>query len=757
MTMHDNRLPPHLSSEAQAPSDNQDDVIDIRALLTTLWRRKWVIVNITAFFSILAVLILVQLTPRYTAQGLLAIESRQSSVVNLEAVLSGMSTDVAAIKTEIDVLQSRRLAAKLVDKLALTRDPEFNAELVTKKGLLSLLNPFNYLPQAWSDAILGREIDTRPDEEKAEAAKSKVIDAVLAQLTVSNPARSYSMQLAFESPDPRKAALIVNTLANLYLTDQLEVKFEATQRANDWLNGRVTELRANVRTAEQAAQSYREANQLVQTRTAGTVVEQQLAQINSQLIDARTELARAEARQEQVLTSIDDGGVNNSSLVEVLQSPLIQRLREQQSEVQRRRAELGTRYGPKHPNMKNVEAELIDIERKIGQETNRIVAGIKGEAEIAAIRVNTLESNLAALKAENFEASRAQVQMRELDREAQASRVLLETFLARFKETASQDGSQQADARIISLADVPTEATFPKKKLTLILVMFASAGLGVGLVFLLEALDNGYRNFDQLRADLKLRGLGMIPLIGNTKLKGVRPEEYLSEKPTSSFAEAHRNIHASLMFSGLEDKAKKVLAITSSVPGEGKSTASLCMAQILGRTGLKVLIVEADLRRPVLRHRLQLDQRRYASINDVLDPAPNDHEDLEMYTDELSGVQYLWADKHDDPQRLFSSEKFTLFLQEARKQYDLVLIDTPPVMAVSDVVVISKHVDAILFAIQWEKTARSIVKSAVEQLQHTNTRIAGAVLTQVDVKRHQGYGYGDQGYYYGTKSGYYTN
>lgn len=300
-------------------------------------------------------------------------------------------------------------------------------------------------------------------------------------------------------------------------------------------------------------------------------------------------------------------------------------------------------------------------------------------------------------------------------------------------------------------------ATFPKKKLTLLLVMFASAGLGVGLVFLLEALDNGYRTFDQLRSDLRLRGLGMIPMIGNAKLKGVRPEQYLRDKPTSSFAEAHRNIHASLMFSGLEDQEKKVLAITSSVPGEGKSTASLCMAQILGRTGLKVLIVEADLRRPVLRHRLALDQRRYASINDVLDPAPTESVDLEMYTDELSGVQYLWADKHDDPQRLFSSEKFDLFLKEARKQYDLILIDTPPVMAVSDVVVISKQVDAIVFAVQWEKTPRSIVKSAIQMLQQTNTRIAGAVLTQVDVKRHQGYGYGDQGYYYGTKSSYYTN
>jgi len=755
--MHDNRLPHQLGNEPQPSAMEEDDVIDIRALISTLWRRKWVLVNVTVFFSVLAVLILVQVTPRYTASGLMAIESRQSSVVDLEAVLSGMSTDVAAIKTEIDVLQSRRLASKLVDKLQLTKDVEFNSALDTKKGLLGLLNPFNYLPQAWSDAVLGRKIDTRSEEQKAEAIKSKVVDVFLSKLSITNPARSYSMQVSFESTDARKAARIVNTLADLYLTDQLEVKFEATQRANDWLNGRVADLRENVRSAEQAAQAFREENQLIQTRSSGTVVDQQLAQINSQLIDARTELARTEARQEQAsVAAQSNSGNDNNNLLEVLQSPLIQRLKEQQSEVQRRRAELATRYGPKHPTMINIEAEKEDISGKIALETRRIISAIQSEAEIAAIRVKTLERNLTALRLESFNASRAQVRMSELEREAQAGRVLLETFLARFKETTSQNGLQQADARIISRADVPTEASFPKKKLTLLLVMFAAAGLGVGLIFLLEALDNGYRTSEQLRSDLRLRGLGMIPLIGGGKLKGMGPEEYLRSKPTSSFAEAHRSIHASLMFSGLEDQAKKVLAITSSVPGEGKSTAALCMAQILGRTGLKVLIIEADLRRPVLRHRLNLDQRRYACINDILDPL-DDTDDLEIYTDELSGVQYLWADRHDDPQRLFSSNKFTLFLDEARKQYDLVLLDTPPVMAVSDVVVISKHVDAILFAVQWEKTSREIVRSAVAQLRQTNARLAGSILTQVDVKRHKGYGYGDQGYYYGTKSGYYTN
>jgi len=757
--MYDNQPSNDVAPRAfNAQNVPDEDMIDIRALVTTLWRRKWVIVNITVFFAVLAILILVQLTPRFTANGLMAIESRQSSVVDLEAVMSGMGTDVAAIKTEIDVLQSRRLAAKLVDRLGLVNDPEFNGALVPKGGLLTLINPFSYLPDAWSDAILGSNVETRTPEQIVTATKSKVVDAVLAKLSVSNPARSYSMQLSFESKDAEKAARVVNALADIYLTDQLEVKFEATQRANEWLNGRVSELRDNVRTSEQIAQAFREENQLIQTRVGGSVNEQQLAQLNGQLIDARTDLARAEARQQQVLdTAVVADNLAGSFFVEVLQSQLIQRLKEQESQVLRNRAELGTRYGPKHPRMKNVEAELNDVREKINIETAKVVAAIKGEAQVAAIRVKTLEENLTLLKTESFKVSRAQVQMRELERESEANRLLLETFLTRFKETSSQDGLQQADARIISLADVPTEPSFPKKKLTLILVVFAAASLGVGLVFLLEALDNGYRNFDQIRHDLKLRGLGMIPLVGKNTLKEMRPEQYLQSKPTSSFSEAHRNIHASLMFSGLSGSAPKVLAVTSSVPGEGKSTASHCLAQILGRSGLKVLVVEADLRRPVLKRRLELPDTT-ASLNAVLEPADDSNQDVKIHQDPVSGVHMLWAERHDDPQSLFNAERFRLFIKQARERYDLVIIDTPPVMAVSDVLVVSKHVDAVMFVVQWEKTPKGIVKSAVQQLAQTGTPVAGAVLTQVNIKRHQGYGYGDQGYYYGTKGGgYYTN
>ncbi|UTW58698.1 polysaccharide biosynthesis tyrosine autokinase [Kordiimonas sp. SCSIO 12603] len=758
--MYDNNLKQGVTPEYQSSAQLQpdEDMIDIRALLMTLWRRKWVIVNTAAFMLAIALIILVQLTPKYTASSLLAIESRQSSVVDLEAVMSGVGTDVAAIKTEIDVLKSRRLAGKLVDKLNLTKDSEFNKNLQPAGGLLSLLNPLNYLPESWSNAILGRSEDNRTAEEVAAATRTDVIDAVLKKLSVSNSRLSYSITLSFESESPKKAALLTNTLADLYLDDQLEVKFEATQRANEWLNSRVFDLRQNVRESERKVQSFKESNHLVQTGAAGLVNEQQLAQINSQLIEAKTDLARAEARQEQIRQTIASGqDVSTSGLAEVIQSNLISRLREQEAEVLRRRAELGTRYGPKHPRMKNVEAEVLDINQKIEAETQKIINSISNEAEIAAIRVETLEKNLGELSTQSIQVNRAQVQLRELEREAEANRVLLETFLTRFKETSSQDGLQQADARIISVADVPTEKSFPKTMLILGLAGFAGVGLGIGAAFLLEALDNGYRNFDILKQDIGIKGLGMVPLLNKGNLKLQRPEEYLLSKPTSSFAEAHRNIHASLMFSGgASGVTPRVLGITSSIPGEGKSTVALCFAHILGKSGLKVLVVEADMRRPVLKRRIEIPEQ-YISLNEVFVQNDEGTAKKDIFEDPNSGVHILYANKEDDPQSLFASKSFELFLREAREQYDMVIVDTPPVMAVSDVIVASKYLDAISFVIQWEKTEKGIVKSAYKQLQQLNVPVAGAILTQVNVKRHQGYGYGDQGYYYGTKSGYYTN
>ena len=322
------------------------------------------------------------------------------------------------------------------------------------------------------------------------------------------------------------------------------------------------------------------------------------------------------------------------------------------------------------------------------------------------------------------------------------------------KETTNQQDIQQADARIISRADVPLDPSYPNKKLILALVVFASAGLGVGLAFLLEMLDNGYRTLDQIKADLGIRGVGIIPMLATNKLQGVSVEDYLIEKPSSSFAEAHRNVHASLLYSGPRQNTPQVIMATSSVPGEGKSTFSLCYARLMAKSGMKALLIEADLRRPVIKSRMGLPDSQ-ADIVGVLQG--KDVGGQQLHKDEKSGLHILSGRGHSDPQKLFSSEKFNGLMSWARENYDLVVLDTPPVMAVSDAVILSHQVDAVLYVVQWETTPKKSVEAGINQLREAGAPLAGTDITQVNIKRHQSYGYGDQGYYYGTKSGYYAN
>lgn len=754
--MYDQNYPQnsHVAPHASVAQQLEDaDLIDIRGIFLMLLRRKWVVINTVLFSAVLALIVVFQLTPRYQAMAMLALDSRQSQVVDVESVLSGIGTDTAVIKTEIDIMQSRRLIGLAVDELGLMRDPEFNSALDTRKGITYWLNPINYVPDSWQRAMFGEE-EQLPEFELLAIQRARVIDAVQSGLSVSNPPRSLSITMAFESENPKKAARVANGIANLYLTDQLEAKFEATQRANEWLNERVFDLREKVREAENIAQRFREENRIISTSESGLVADQQLAQLNTRLIDARTELARVEARYSQISSISEPENADYEGLAEVLDSALIQRLREQQSEVFRNKAELATRYGPRHPRMINVNAELADIEANIRTEIRKVVNGIQSEVNVANARVDALERSLESLKQENVSVNRAQVQLRELEREAEANRVLLETFLARFKETTNQGDLQQADARIISPADVPLIPSFPKKPLILMLVIFASAGLGVGLAFLLETLDNGFRTLEQVKAELGVRGIGLIPMLDKNKLQGTTVEEYLLAKPSSSFAEAHRNVHASLLYSGPRQNTPEIVMLTSSVPGEGKSTFALCYARLMARSGQKVLLVEADLRRPVLRARMKISDEQ-ASLSDVLGDRGVDS--ARLYLDSDTGLNVLPGSQHPDPQKLFGGQQFVDMLTWARETFDLVVLDTPPVMAVSDAVVLSHHADAVLYGVQWETTPKKSVEAGLLQLREAGATVGGVIITQVNIKRHQSYGYGDQGYYYGSKSGYYTN
>ncbi|MFN4090600.1 MAG: GumC family protein [Alphaproteobacteria bacterium] len=736
---------------------------DVRLLLRRLARRRWSILGLTLLFTALAAIVVLQLEPVYRATTHVMIEARQSRVANVEEVLSGLSGERETIESELRVIASRALAEKAIARLGLADDPEFNRDLAPRSALLAALDPRGWIDaERWAEwqallppdlsAMLGvRDPQALPEEKRLEHERARVVDLFLDRLSVGAEGRSRVIAIGFSSGRQDVAARVANTVAELYLVEQLEAKYEATRLATTWLNERVGELRERVVEAEQAVEAFRQQAGLIEGKGV-TVASQQVSELNTQLILARGERAEAEARLRQVQTLVA-GRSGIESAAEVLRSPLIQRLKEQEAEVLRRAADLSQQYGARHPRMIGVRAELDDIRSKIAIEVKQIVQSLRNEAEVARAREGTLVGGLDALKRNMGRANVSEVRLRALEREAAASRALFENFLSRLKETTAQENLQQPDARIISRADVPEHPAFPRTRLMIAGSGLAALLLSVAIAFLLERLDPGFRSTDQIESVLGVPGLGLVPQITGLRSIGRTPEAYVVDRPTSAFAESLRTLHTALLLSNVDQPPKTVL-VTSSVPREGKSTIAIAMARLMARSGRSVLLVDCDLRRPRAASALGLPGK--PGLVEVLARSVALEEavvrDVEAALDVLPA-----GERPTSPPDLFTSTQMRALLADLRERYDLIVIDSPPVLAVSEARILARLTDTTVFVIRWAATPREVAAMGVKQIRDSGAQLAGAVLSQVNVKKHARYSYGDSGYYYGAARRYYAN
>lgn len=725
--------------------------IEIRQILLTLWRRRIFILAMTGLVTIIAILVVVQIKPRYTASTQAMIESRQNKVTDIESVVSGLSPDMAAVLSEVEVIRSRSLLERLVFKLALHRDPEFNADLKKEPAWRAYFKPETYIPLDWLISLgLKKPEQILPPSEEAARTKSQVVSAVQNRLSVAPVRRSLVISISFVSEQPRKAALIANTIADLYIVDQLESKFDATQRATSWLSERLTTLKDNVEKAERAVETYRVSvsNQVGQ-RTEMT--SQQISELNTQIILAQTKRAEAQARLDQVERLLNAGGAEFSSAAEVLNSALIQRLRSQEAEVIRKVSELASRYGDRHPTMIKAKNELRDLRLSIEGEVKKIAQSLRNEMIVARAREATLQRNLDRLESRNSVQSRAAIRLRELEREAQSNRVLYENFLNRFKETSSQENLQQADARIISRADVPASATFPKTKLIVLIAAVFGFFVSVILVFLLERLQNTFRSTEDLETETGSPVLGIVPSVSNLLGRDV-VARWITEKPTSSAAEAIRNLQTSIRLSDV-DNPPKIVSVSSSTPGEGKSTLAVWLAQLTAMSGKKVLLIDCDLRKPAVHRSLKISNEY--TIIDVLSEACRTADAVQK--DDETGLFIITAkDAGGNALDLLSSKQMIDLLKGLREQFDLIVLDAPPILAVADARVIGRLADKVVYVVRWNETPKGLVRTGLKVALEAGIDLAGVVMTQVNTKKHAYYGYHDYGYYYGKYKGYYS-
>lgn len=741
------------SYEGPGTDDDQGFLeLDLMGLYRTLRKRLGLIVSVTLGLTALVMVVVLQQTPLYTASAQVLLDRQKMQVTDMEAVISGLPADSATVDSEVEILKSRALAERVVDRLNLMQDPEFNGAL-REPSFLRWIDPRFLLGELL--ALVSAEPAPINEEMRARAERDGVVNSLLGSLNVTRQRLTYVINLSVTSEQPAKAARIANAYADTYILDQLEAKFDATRQANEWLSRRLGELRQQVQDSERAVEIFR-TEQGLESSSGVTVSEQQMSELNAQLILARTALAEARAKYDRARQIRTSGG-SIESMADVVQSGTISQLRQKQAELARELANLSSRYGPRHPEVVNAEAQRRDIESQIGSEITRIIGSLQNNVSVAETRVASLEQSLREIRGETGESGQAMVQLRELEREAAANRAVYESFLNRFKETSQQQDLQVPDSRIISPATSPLSPSHPRKALSLALALVLSGMLGVGLAFLLEHLDNGLTTARDVEEALGLPHLVSVPLVPVEKGPGgkpLKPHDYLVQKPLSAFSESLRSLRSALQLSNV-DNPPKVILFTSALPSEGKTTTSVSFARAAAASGLKVVLVDCDLRHPSVHKTFGLATPTAGLVEllaERLDP------EAVMIDDEKTSLRILpIATGTANPPDLMASSQMQLLIERLRGEYDLVVLDSAPLLPVSDSRVLSRLVDETVFVVRWSDTPKDAAQAAIRELRLYQSNIAGVILVAVDATKQAKYGYGDGGYYYGKYSRYYVN
>ncbi|SDF37601.1 GumC family protein [Limimaricola pyoseonensis] len=701
------------SAQVQTKPETEDE-IDLVALLRTLWRGKWLIMLCAVAAMTAGVYYATQVAvPKYSASTSVALQVQAPQMVDLDSVMSGVSTDDASMNTEVEVIRSRGLLEKLVAELDLLQDPEFNIELRPDDGLSlgSLLAP-----------VLGREETVLPAAETQKAALIDTVDRLRETLGASVQRDTFILNISATTEDPRKSARVANTLAELYIEDQIAVKFEGTENAVTWLSERVTALEEELRQKEDQIARLRSESELVSPE-ALEGLNRQAKDVRDRLSELEDQAARDVARLQELRAAFEasDFGTLGRLANDGTLRQLVTRLEDGESGA----------------------GELVE------RRAETVIARAESDLERTRSQVTALETSLGRLQSQIEAQGEELAQLQQLEREAQATQTLYETFLARLKETTVQRGMHQADARVLSIA-TPGEKVEPRTARIGALALVLGLMAGAGIVLLREATHSGFRTSEDLEGQTGETVLGQIPKMPIRKRGQLIP--YLNDKPTSAAAEAIRNLRTSVLLSKI-DAAPQVILSTSSVPGEGKTTTAISLAHNLAGLGKSVLLIEGDIRRRTLNEYFEKGAK--AGLLSVL----TDKVAIEeaVIRQENYPVDVLMGEKSTvNAADLFSSEAFKTFVERMRTRYDYIVIDTPPVLVVPDTRIIAALADAIIYTVRWDHTPRAQVSEGLKQFRTVGAEVTGLALSQIDPKGMKRYGYGGRhGAYASYGQGYY--
>ncbi len=706
--------------------------------LGKLWRHRRTIAICTILVGGIAAFVAWTLPSYYVAEARVLVGVQSPRVLNTDAIMADISPDAERVQNEGFVLQSRTIAKKVIDKIGLADNPNFNPELAPP-NFWSRLNPMPAM-MTWLHDFRGTKTSAEPVDTALSQRDNRLIDIFLSHVDVSLLGRSYVLSVKVDNTDPQTAASIANTLADTYLEYQRADKVAAVDRVDKFLMGRVAELREQVRKSDQAVEQYRRAHGLYKSSGNG-VTAQQMTELNTQLIAAQTAKVEAESKLNEAKAAGKGGLGSSESVPEVLRSPLITQLKAQQADSERKLAEMSAMYGSKYPAMATARAEVGNTQAKVAAEVSKTIDGLAREARAADARYQALSENFEKLKGQMGHDNEQSIQLEALERDATVNRNLLEAMLNRAKQSSGAESLLQANAKLVSPAAPPDAPTYPPKALIAFLGGFGGLLLGSAIALLREGNDVTFRRTEQIESLTGLPVLAMVPQVGG---RG-SPAMQVLRNPTSTYSEALRRVQLGIELSEAAASPKTVL-FNSATPAEGKSDIVASLGRLMASNGRRVLLIDCDWRSPRLHTIFRCANRH--GLAGLLTDSTVRLDDI-LHHDTLSGVDVLPAGDWSPRQaHLLTSDRMRQLLDALSPHYDCIVLDTAPTLVTADVLALSRMVEKVIYVVRWGHTRQDAAVEGLKQVIDAQGDVAGIVLSRVVSKAYRKYGYRDPFYEY---------
>lgn len=696
----------------------RDEEIDLRRYCQVIFRHKWAILAFAVFAAVAAGIACTLVDPLYTASTTVMIEAQPANVVTIPDVYGSEDRGTEYYQTQFEILKSRPLAEKVTKRLDLINQPE-------------------YLPKPtplWQQVLkpwLPKKDKLPTDPFTATVNRYETI------LRVIPVPKTQLVTINYDAKDPVLATAVANAHAQAFIESYLEARETMTRSASQWMLGRVDELRQKLNDSEKKLQEYKEREHLIDLdQGLQSLSSHELSELTTKLVEARRVLSENRNAYDQINEARMQSLDAKLAVPAIASDPLIKQFRQARASAELQVAELGKRYGPLHPKMKAALSERDSAVQALSEHVDSVINSIANQQDVLQGQARAIASAMEATKANVQTVGRKESEYRSLLQEVETNRQLYDLFYKRITETKETSDLDTAHARVIEPAEVPTEPAWPKKTLVVALAFIAALIVGIVATLLIDIFDNTLKNAEDIDSKLGLPLLGLVPFIKRPRKFGKNiGHEYL-DNTDRKFGEAIRTLRTAVTLSNL-DAGHKVVMVTSSVGEEGKTSIACNLALAFAQVE-KVLLIDADMRRPSLEKEFAIPHgqpglsalcTQTASFSDCIVHKTAENLDL-----------LATGDIPPNPQELLASQKFRQLLTKLSAVYDRIIIDCPPVLPVSDSLLLANVANAVVYVVRAEKTSALQVRRGIEQLRRTRVDIIGVTLNQTDARKIEAYG-----------------